>query len=49
MLNEHAKIKASKHRERDRRDSFMLSVDELQHLVDAHVHPGKRTTDTAIP
>lgn len=48
MLDEHAKIKASKHRERHRRDSFLLSVDELQRLAGAQIHPDNRKTDTTI-
>ena len=45
MLDEHAKINASKHRERHRRDSYLLSIDELQRLAKAQIHPDNRKAD----
>jgi len=45
MLDEHAKIKATKRRERFRRDSYLLSVEELQRLAEAQVHPDHRKSN----
>lgn len=39
MLDEHTQIKAAKNRDRGRRDSYLLTPDELQRLADAQTHP----------
>lgn len=42
MLDEHATIKAEKRRDRGGRDSYLLTIDELQRLTDAQTHPDNR-------
>lgn len=42
MLDEHAIINSTKRRDRVRRDSYLLTIDELQRLVDAQTHTDNR-------
>lgn len=48
MFDAHAKTKADKRRERSRRDSYLLGVDDLQRLAAAQVHPDNRQTDPVV-
>lgn len=42
MLDEHEQIRSAKTRDRGRLDSYLLTVDELQRLANAQIHPDNR-------
>lgn len=43
MLEEHRRIKSDKRRAPTRRDSYLLSLEELHRLAEAQIHPSNRT------